>query len=144
MSVTLLQPAKQLRERGLVIEEATLAPDEEDCVSIPIQNFSNEPLCLEPGDILGQVQPVTLITDPTPLVDESIKYEKVLVSDSFGGSDVDSNSCGGSDVDEVVVGKIDGNASRETDDNHVPRQSRLLNGVHIDNSLSPEEVKTVE
>ena len=117
-----------MRERGLVIEEATLAPDNENCVSIPVQNFSNEPLCLKPGDVLGQVQPVTVITDPTPLVEE---YEKMFVSDSVGGSD----------VDEVVVAKIDGNTSEDTDDDHVPRDARLLTSIHIDDSLSPAEVK---
>ena len=50
--VTLLQPARKLRERGLVIEEAALAPDDEHCVSIPIQNFSHEPLHLETGEVL--------------------------------------------------------------------------------------------
>ena len=76
VSVTLLQPASQLREWGLVIEEATLAPDAEHIVSIPIQNFSCEPLFLKPGEVLGQVQPVTLLSDPTPLVEESIEFEK--------------------------------------------------------------------
>ena len=66
VSVTLLQPASQLRERGLVIEEATLAPDAEHIVSIPIQNFSCEPLFLKPGEVLGQVQPVTLDDNLTP------------------------------------------------------------------------------
>ena len=30
---------------------------------IPIQNCSNEPICLEPGDVLGQLEPVTLVED---------------------------------------------------------------------------------
>ena len=38
VSVTLLQPASQLKERGIV-EEAALAPDNEHCVSIYIRNF---------------------------------------------------------------------------------------------------------
>ena len=28
---------------------------------IPIQNYSNECICLEPGELLGQLQPVTLV-----------------------------------------------------------------------------------
>ena len=77
--VTLLQPASQLQEQGLVIE-ATVAPDEERIVPIPIQNFAYELFCLEPGAVLGQVQPVTLLSDPTPLVDESIEFERFLSS----------------------------------------------------------------
>ena len=59
-SLVFLEPAEQL---GLVVEEAALEPDQELCVRIPVQNCSNEPMCLEPGEILGQLQPVTLVED---------------------------------------------------------------------------------
>ena len=61
--IVCLKPAEQLKSKGLVVEEAALEPDQELCVLIPVQNCSNEPMCLEPGEILGQLQPVTLVED---------------------------------------------------------------------------------
>ena len=98
VSVSLLQPASQLREKGLLVEEAAISPDDEHCVSIPIQNFSHEPLCLKPGEILGQLQPVTLITDPTPLIEESIEFEKTIAKNKNSGNSVIGNSVIGNSV----------------------------------------------
>ena len=58
-----LQPDTKLVEKGFLIDEATLAPDEESCVSIPVCNFSTEPLCLEPGQLLGRVESATIVID---------------------------------------------------------------------------------
>ena len=52
VSLVCLEPAEQLKRKGLVVEEAALEPDQELCVPIPVQNYSNEPMCLEPGEIL--------------------------------------------------------------------------------------------
>ena len=62
-SLACMEPAEQLKNKGLVVEEAALEPDTEFCVRIPIQNCSNEPIRLEQGDILGQLEPVTLVED---------------------------------------------------------------------------------
>ena len=72
VSVTLLQAASQLWERVLLIEEATVAPDYEHYVSIPIHIFFHQSFCLRTGEILGKLHSVTLITDPTPLVEEKV------------------------------------------------------------------------
>ena len=150
VSVTLLQPASWLRERGLIIEEAALAPDDEHCVSIPIQNFSHEPLSLEPGELLGQIEPVTLLTDPTPLVEDSIEFEKIVSNQNSDVAEKDivipkkdngnsglGSGCGNGDV---VVDTINESSSKDTNDDD-SREARLLKGVHIDNNLSPQEVK---
>ena len=39
VSVTLLQPASQLHERGLVIQEATLAPDDDVLFQFLVKAF---------------------------------------------------------------------------------------------------------
>ena len=141
--VTLLQPASQLREQGLVIEEATLAPDAEHIVSIPIQNFSCEPLFLKPGEVLGQVQPVTLLSDPTPLVEETIEFEKIIsikndVSNNGGGSIVGSECrCAG----DVVIATIKKSSCKDTNGDDVSREAHLLKSVHVDDNLTPQEVK---
>ena len=128
-----------MRERGLVIEEATLAPDAEHIVSIPIQNFSCEPLFLKPGEVLGQVQPVTLLSDPTPLVEESIEFEKIIsikndVSNknkNDGGSIVGSECrCAG----DVVVATIKKSSCKDTNGDDVSRETRLLKSVHVDDN----------
>ena len=62
-SLACMEPAEQLKSKGLIVEEAALEPDREFCVRIPIQNYSNEPIRLEPGELLGQLQPVTLVED---------------------------------------------------------------------------------
>ena len=123
-SVTLLQPATQLKERGLVIEEATLAPDDERIVAIPIQNYSCEPLCLEPA--------VTVVFDPTPLVEDAIAFENVF--DGNKRVRCDSGECVGSGGVAVaaVIGEDD-NASG------VSREARLLQDVHVDDKLTPQE-----
>ena len=119
-----------MKEKGLLIEEATITPDDEHCVSIPIQNFSHEPLHLEPGEILSQLQPVNLLTDPTPLVEQFV--------DSIAGSSVIVSECKDS---EVVVVKIDGSTCEKMDGHHVLWEACLLKSVHLDENLSPEEVK---
>lgn len=104
----MLQPTSKLREKGLLIEEATLAPDDEQCVSIPIQNFSNEPLCWETREMLGKLQPVTLLTYPTSVVEEfveSIAKVTVVVS-KF------------KDVD-IMVAMIDESACERTNGDHI-------------------------
>ena len=46
------------------MEEAILEPDGELYVSVPIQNLTCEHVCLPPGEVLGQLQPVTLVPEP--------------------------------------------------------------------------------
>ena len=60
----LLVPGGDLEQRGLVIEEALLQLDGEQCVCIPIQSLSCGPVKLESGVILGQVQPVIIREHP--------------------------------------------------------------------------------
>ena len=52
------------------IAESLLEPDGERCVRIPIQNVSCESVCLESGAVLGQIQPVTVVTQPESVVDK--------------------------------------------------------------------------
>ena len=115
-----------------MIEEATLAPDDERIVAIPIQNYSCEPLCLEPGEVLGQVQPVTIVFDPTPLVEDAIAFENVF--DGNKRVRCNSGECVGSGGVAVaaVIGEDD-NASG------VSREARLLQNVHVDDKLTPQE-----
>ena len=47
-----------------------LEPDGERCVHIPTQNVSCEPVCLESGAVLGQIQPVTVVTQPGSVVEQ--------------------------------------------------------------------------
>ena len=63
-SVSLLTPEAKWESKGLQMEEALLEPDGELCVSVPIQNPTCEPVCLSSGDILGQIQPVTIVPEP--------------------------------------------------------------------------------
>ena len=48
--------------------EAILEPDGELCVSVLIQNPTCVPVCLSSGDILGQIQPVTVAPEPVSVV----------------------------------------------------------------------------
>ena len=62
LPTALLNPSSHLEERGLKIEEALVEPDGELCMYIPVQNPCYEPVYLESGDVLGQVQPVEVKT----------------------------------------------------------------------------------
>ena len=63
-STSLLVPEVQWESKGLRMEEAVLEPDGEQCVTLPIQNPTCEPVCLAPGDVLGQMQPVEITAKP--------------------------------------------------------------------------------
>lgn len=61
-------PKDLWEKKGLCVEEAVLEPDGELCVSVPIKNPTCEPICLTPGEILGKVQPVTVVLEPSSMV----------------------------------------------------------------------------
>lgn len=62
--IMLFLPQNLLELKGLCVEEAVLEPDGELCVSVPIKNSSCEPVCRVPGEVLGELQPVTVVPDP--------------------------------------------------------------------------------
>ena len=93
------------------MEEAVLEPDGELCVSVPIQNPTCEPICLTSRDILGQMQPVTIM--PKPEVVAALVEGDTKVTSNHTGEPIDSN----------------------------PQDTHLLKDTHIEESLSVEEIQ---
>ena len=114
-SVALLTAGDGFEERGLRITESLLEPDGEHCVHLPIQNVSCTSICLDSGAMLGQVQPVTIVTDAEEIV-EQITGEAEL---------------------EGVVKHVTGDEPV----GQIPRESKLLESVHVEESLSTEQMK---
>ena len=50
-----------LRNKGLLIETAATQPDNNNCVTLAVQNHSLETVCLERCYILGSLYPATVI-----------------------------------------------------------------------------------
>ena len=46
------------------MKKAILELNGELCVSVPIQNPTCKPVCLSSRDILGQIQPITVVPEP--------------------------------------------------------------------------------
>ena len=117
-SVALLDAGDQLEERGLRIAESLLEPDGEHCVHILVQNVSCESECLESGVVLGQVQPVTVVTEPEAAV------EQIL----------------GEAEPEGVVSQILGDSPSEPPC-PTSRNSKFIESIHVEQSLSTDQVK---
>ena len=84
------------------------------------------------------------------MVKDSIEFEKIVSNQNSDVAKKDiipkkenGNSGLGSECgngDDVVVATINESSSKDTNDDD-SREARLLKGVHIDNNLSPQEVK---
>ena len=62
LSLVCLESAEQLKSNGLV-KEAALEPNQELCVCASQFKIVVMSLCLKTGEILSQLQPVTLVED---------------------------------------------------------------------------------
>ena len=50
-----------LGKEGLVVEDGTVFPDEEGCVTLVVQNYGDQSIHLTAGELLGQTKPVTVL-----------------------------------------------------------------------------------
>ena len=50
-----------LGKEGLVVEDGTVFPDEEGCVTLVVQNYGDQSIHLAAGELLGQTKPVTVL-----------------------------------------------------------------------------------
>ena len=116
--MALLDGRTQLEERGLRIAESLLEPDGEHCVRIPIENVGCEPVCLESGVVLGQIEPVTVVTEPETAVKQIMREEEP----------------------EGIISQVTRDSSSEPT-SPTSRNSKLLESIHVEESLSTDHAK---
>ncbi len=117
-SVALLNGQINLKKRGLRIAESLLEPDGEHCVRIPIENVSCESVYLESRVLLGQIEPVTVVTEPEAAIKQMT----------------------GEEEPECIVSQVTGDSPSELSC-PTARSSKLIESVHVEESLSTDQAR---
>ena len=130
-SVALFEPTgDQLQKRGLMIEEATTQPDNQQHITLIFRNNSLEYVSLQEGEILGCLQPVTLI--PTS---SAVNKEYRATLDGLVGSlchtDLTVGDCSQDDnvyseKDQQLLDTIDWDAPEVSENEHQHLKGVLL------------------